>query len=102
MLFRSHIAILAYLALSFKWFYYIFEFFRDARNWLSCENKTKDMLYNCIETEDNPLISFTERDGEWVVQSPWQKYECDISFVRQELETAILDLERSVNEQLSQ
>ena len=78
----------------------ILEFLRDAFNWISSKDKSKDMLYNCIETDDNPLIRFIEKDGMWYIQSPWQKYECDVAFTREELETAVLNLDRSVNEQL--
>lgn len=36
-----------------------------------------DFLYNCIDTEDNPLLSFVkEKDGLYSIKSPWQKFEC--------------------------
>ena len=65
------------------------------------QRKSPEMVYNCIDTEDNPLIHFTENNGLWFVKSPWQKFECNLAFTRVELETAVLELERSVNEQLS-
>lgn len=77
----------------------ILEFLRDAHKWV--QGKTREMIYNSIETEDNPLIYFTEKDGNWYVQSPWQKYECDFAFTRNELEIAVLELERSVNDQIN-
>ncbi|NLN81649.1 MAG: hypothetical protein GX136_03795 [Clostridiales bacterium] len=77
-------------------YFTVLEFLRDALDWVGCENKTKPMLYNSIETEENPLISFIERSGKWYVQSPWQKYECDITFTRGELEKAVLDLKHTI------
>lgn len=77
-------------------YFMVLEFLRDALDWVSYENKTEPMLYNSIETEENPLISFIERSGKWHVQSPWQKHECDITFTRGELEEAILDLKHSI------
>lgn len=77
----------------------IYEFFRDVLGWI--KNKSKSMLYNCIETEDNPLISFIQKDGGWSVYSPWQKYKADTLFEREELETAIKKLESNVKRQLA-
>lgn len=78
----------------------ILEFLRDAIDWVGYENKTKPMQYYCIDTEENPLISFVERCGKWYIQSPWQKFESRDAFLRDELEKCVLDLEHSVKEQI--
>ena len=79
----------------------ILEFFRDLIKWINSPRKSKNMLYNCIETEDNPLISFTCENGKWFICSPWQLFACKISFSREELENAILKLKNDVEMQLN-
>ncbi len=39
-----------------------------------------NMVYNCIDTDDNPLISFIEEDGLYRINSTWQKFECKDRF----------------------
>lgn len=55
----------------------ILEFLRQIASW---EIHKGDMIYNCIDTEDNPLISFIEKDGLYTIHSPWQKFECNDKF----------------------
>jgi len=70
--------------------------------WLKFKNKKKEMYYNSVEIENNPLISFISKNNKWVIHSIWQKYECDIYFTRKELETSIFELKYSVNQQLKE
>ena len=79
----------------------ILEFFRDTTNWRKEQIKSKSMLFNCIETDDNPLISFVENNGKWLIHSTQQKFECHYQFTRETLETAILELEHSVDYYIS-
>lgn len=79
-------------------YFSILEFLRDALNWV--QRKSPEMIYNCIDTEDNPLIHFTENEGLWFVKSPWQKFECNLAFTREELETAVIKLKSSVEDQI--
>lgn len=78
----------------------IVEFIVFLDTWIQSKNKTQNMLYNSIETEDNPLICLTKKNQKWLIRSPWQKYECNITFSRDELETAVFNLKQSVDEQL--
>lgn len=55
----------------------ILEFLQQIASW---EIHKGDMIYNCIDTEDNPLISFIEKDGLYTLHSPWQKFECNDKF----------------------
>ncbi|MBC8080483.1 MAG: hypothetical protein H7X86_09070 [Gorillibacterium sp.] len=74
----------------------ILELIRTLERW----DKTSNMFYNCIETEDNPLISFvTSKDG-WIIKSPWQLFECNVFLSQKELLESIEKLTESVKEQL--
>lgn len=55
----------------------ILEFLQQIAFW---EIHKGNMIYNCIDTDDNPLISFTEEDGLYTIQSPWQEFECNDKF----------------------
>lgn len=70
----------------------ILEFLKDILAWIDCSDKSKEMSYSSMETENNPLIVFIKKDEGWIIRSPWQKYECFVNFTRDELENAILNL----------
>ncbi len=55
----------------------ILEFLQQIAQW---EMNKGDMLYHCVDTDDNPLISFIEKDGLYTISSPWQKFECKDEF----------------------
>lgn len=74
----------------------VLEFIRTLEKW----DKESDMFYNCIETEDNPLISFIYSNRGWVVKSPWQLFESKELFSKEELLAAVNDLMLSVKRQL--
>ena len=50
--------------------------------------KSFDFFYNSLETEDNPLISFTKRNGGWKIDSPWKKFDCKEVFQLQDFTDA--------------
>lgn len=77
----------------------ILEFLRDALAWIE-ENSKKDMVYNSIETEENPLISFQSYGDLWGIYSPWQKYSSKDRFYRRELVHAISQLKEDVEKQI--
>lgn len=52
----------------------IFDFLYYFYLWKNNES-TSDFHYNCIETEDNPLISFVKKDDLWYLYSTWQNFE---------------------------
>lgn len=58
------------------------------------------MLYNCIEAEDNPLISFIFTNQGWKIKSPWQLFECADFLSKEELLKSVENLIASVREQL--
>ena len=65
----------------------LLEFLRYATEWI----KHTDMPfeYSSIETEDNPLIVFSSKNGTWAISSPWQKFKCYTSFTKEEFIDAI-------------
>ncbi len=74
----------------------ILEIIRTLEKW----DKVSNMLYNCIETDNNPLISFIFTNVGWLVKSPWELFKCKELFSKEELLTAISDLILSVKMQL--
>lgn len=70
----------------------ILEFVKYALEWINCSDESKEMSYSSVETEDNPLLTFKKKDEGWLIHSPWQKYECLVSFTRDEITEAILSL----------
>lgn len=76
----------------------VLEFIRALEKWLN--NTNSNMIYNNIETEDNPLISFIFNDKGWQIISPWQLFECTDFLTKEELLKAIGYLMESVKEQL--
>lgn len=74
----------------------VLEFLMFADKWVTDNDKTKNMLYDCIDTDDNPIISFVNKNGKWYIHSPWQLFKCHTPFSRGELENAILRLKESI------
>ena len=64
----------------------VLEFLREVALWA---DKGGNMLYNSIETDENPLIAFIKNENGYVISSPWQKFECNTCFCKEELLTAI-------------
>jgi hypothetical protein len=77
-------------------FFPVLEFVRTLEKW----DKKSNMFYNCIETDDNPLISFVKNKVGWVVKSPWQLFECKELISSEELLVAINEFMISVKGQL--
>ena len=63
----------------------IYEFIYAYINW----NKQTDFHYITLESEDNPLISFSKVDNAWYIDSPWKKFNCAEAFSLDELTYAI-------------
>lgn len=72
------------------------EFLLNAERWLTDKDKAQDMRYFSVDTDDNPLISFSMKNDCWYVDSPWRLFECNVSFTRDELEKAVSELKKSV------
>ena len=73
----------------------ILEFMKVALSWVHNDENTP-MLYNSVETEENPLISFAKVADSWNIFSPWQKYNCNLYFSKEELATAIIELKQNL------
>ncbi len=83
--FRAGIAILEFVLVIDKWI----------------ENGCKNpMLYNSVETEDNPLISFIPNGDKWNISSPWQSFSSKVLFTKEELLYVIYDLKLQVEHEL--
>ena len=73
----------------------VLDFLYTVYKWkISKDNE--DFFYNCIETEDNPLISFTRENSMWTICSPWQLFECEKRFTKEEIINALDVLERKI------
>ena len=72
----------------------IFEFILFVDDWI--KNDREKMLYNSMELDDNPLISFYKKDEGWIIESKWQLFVCKISFKRKDLEREIELLKQSM------
>jgi hypothetical protein len=70
----------------------IFEFLLFVEQWLNNKNKNANMEYCSLDTNENPLISFTNANGAWKIYSPWQHFECEKLFSRNDLEKSITKL----------
>ena len=74
----------------------IFEFLMYIKKWINDVDSNNDMLYNSIDTEDNPLISFIYSNDRWNIHSKWQLFNCYTSFSKEELVSAIVLLEKKL------
>ena len=68
----------------------IFEFLLQANEWLLEKNVSKPFEYVSLETDDNPLISFTiGKNNMYHISSPWQIFESNKSFTYKDICQAI-------------
>lgn len=73
----------------------ILEFMKVALRWVNID-ETTPMIYNTVETEENPLISFTKTIDGWNIFSPWQEFNCNLCFSKDELAIAIIQLKQNL------
>lgn len=73
----------------------VLDFLYFVYKWISSKNND-DFAYNCIETEDNPLISFKKENNMWAIYSPWQLFECKKVFTKDEIVNALDILEKNI------
>ena len=72
----------------------LLEFLHFVNDW---KNKNSGSFeYNSIETEDNPLISFTRVNDMFVIYSPWQLFECKTKFTKDQLVSALDTLKEKI------
>ena len=74
----------------------ILEFLKYALIWVNCSDESKEMLYSSAETEDNPLLVFLKKENGWIIRSPWQLFECDTKFTKEDLAKALYLLKKSI------
>lgn len=65
----------------------IYEFMNYVDEWI--EKDLEDMNYIAIDTEENPLISFTKSEEGYKIISPWQLFACERLMTRNEIIEAI-------------
>lgn len=81
----------------FDEYFLVFEFLNSALKWMELDGES-EMHYHCIDTNDNPLISFLPVPSHlWTINSPWQKFQCQTLFTKEELYHAIERLRQSTN-----
>lgn len=68
-------------------YFNIFEFLISYRKWNPSERE--DMYYHCLDTMQNPLLSFIFVDNGWKVTSPWQKFESKDVYSYEEIAQSI-------------
>lgn len=56
-----------------------------------------DMLYNSIDTDENPLICFKYNVQGWSIESPWERFKCEKYILKKELFGALEILEEKCN-----
>lgn len=56
----------------------ILEFVQYCRQWNKKANTS--FVYNTVESEENPLLSFVPQKDTWKIYSVWQKFECKTEF----------------------
>ena len=60
------------------------------------KKKENNFVYNTMESEDNPLIMFQKNESEWIVHSPWQRFECKRKFTLSEVNFFVQDIVNQV------
>ena len=71
----------------------VYEFLSQANEWVSGEGIPDNMEYSSLETDENPLISFSKNTkGTYSLKSPWAEFDCSTDFSLDEIRKAISDL----------
>lgn len=55
-------------------------------------NRDQDFIYNTIESEDNPLITFKKYKNGWKIDSTWKRFQCNMVFTIEDLIHAVDNL----------
>lgn len=74
----------------------VYEFLFYTEKWSRAE-EVSDMHYIAIDTEDNPLISFLFTNEGWKIYSPWQLFQCNYTFSKNELVDVCRKLMKNLN-----
>lgn len=65
-----------------------FDFLFCLNQWL-LKNTDEDFEYNCIETDDNPLITVVCISNLWKINSKWENFHAEQSFSKQKIAIAL-------------
>ncbi|HNX15734.1 MAG TPA: hypothetical protein PKH29_12880 [Oscillospiraceae bacterium] len=68
----------------------ILEFVQYSIKWVKENNVS--FIYNTIESEENPILSFTQQQGQWKIYSVWQKFECNELFKFEDIRNFIIEI----------
>lgn len=75
----------------------IYEFLSQANEWGTNGELRVNMEYSSLETDENPLISFTRNaKGTYSLKSPWAEFDCTADFSFSEICKAVADLNATV------
>ena len=66
------------------------EFIKYALDW--SKNSTNNFIYNTVDSNENPLLSFCKLKDGWKLESVWQKFECNNIFTKNEVKTFISEI----------
>ena len=74
----------------------IYEFLYYVNKWR--KSAARAMEYMCMDTEENPLISFIPcATDEWIISSPWGKFENNTVFTSADIENALIELSKKID-----
>lgn len=60
------------------------DFLYYVNNW-RINSSEQNMVYNCIETDENPLIQFVKSECYWKIESKWQEYISKELFTKEQI-----------------
>jgi len=70
----------------------VIEFIDQAEAWIAKANETADFLYDCVDTDDKPLMAFRYRDGFFTFRSPWELARSEDQLTFEDIRSAVEQL----------
>ena len=67
--------------------------------WINSDSKNS-LVYESVETNDNPLITVEKDKGKYYIYSPWSKCGTVLEVSEEELRVSIIDLYNEVCEKI--
>jgi len=74
----------------------MWEFAQYSLKWIKSPNE--NFIYNSIESDENPMLSFVRSEAGWKVYSVWQEFECNNVFSSEE----VVDFIKSIISQVAE
>lgn len=72
----------------------VFEFLMYIDSWKT--NNHDDMQYICLDTDENPLISFIKNGDGFVIKSPWELFNYKEVISQSEIDKAVSNLKNDL------